>query len=104
MPKYNADIAANFEEIADLLEIQGGNPFRIRAYRNAARDGRVRALLGCGEKYPASDRSTRQSDTALQIGGCSAIRGSVGKTSVSYPRNSACNHRRQLSAYAGNSG
>ncbi len=37
MPKHNADIAATFEEIADLLEIQGANPFRIRAYRNAAR-------------------------------------------------------------------
>jgi len=37
MPKHNADIVAVFEEIADLLEIQGANPFRIRAYRNAAR-------------------------------------------------------------------
>ncbi len=37
MPVHNADIAAIFEEIADLLEIQGDNPFRIRAYRNAAR-------------------------------------------------------------------
>jgi len=33
----NAQIAAVFEEIADLLEVQGENPFRIRAYRNAAR-------------------------------------------------------------------
>ena len=37
MPVHNADIAALFEEIADRLEIQGANPFRIRAYRNAAR-------------------------------------------------------------------
>ena len=37
MPMHNADIVAIFEEIADLLEIQGANPFRIRAYRNAAR-------------------------------------------------------------------
>lgn len=37
MPVHNADIAALFEEIADLLEIQNENPFRIRAYRNAAR-------------------------------------------------------------------
>lgn len=37
MPIHNADIAAVFEEIADLLEIKGDNPFRIRAYRNAAR-------------------------------------------------------------------
>ncbi|SEP20018.1 DNA polymerase/3'-5' exonuclease PolX [Nitrosovibrio sp. Nv6] len=37
MPSHNADIAAIFEEIAALLEIEGANPFRIRAYRNAAR-------------------------------------------------------------------
>jgi DNA polymerase (family 10) len=37
MPVHNADIAAIFEELADLLEIRGDNPFRVRAYRNAAR-------------------------------------------------------------------
>lgn len=37
MPVHNADIAAAFDEIADLLEIKGENPFRVRAYRNAAR-------------------------------------------------------------------
>jgi len=37
MPIHNADIAAIFTEMADLLEIQQANPFRIRAYRNAAR-------------------------------------------------------------------
>jgi hypothetical protein len=37
MPLHNADIAAVFDEIADLLEIESANPFRIRAYRNAAR-------------------------------------------------------------------
>ena len=37
MPVHNPDIAAMFEDIADLLELQGANPFRIRAYRNAAR-------------------------------------------------------------------
>lgn len=54
MPIHNADVAAIFEEIADLLEIDGGNPFRIRAYRNAARGiaalGRdVRAMVDAGE-------------------------------------------------------
>lgn len=33
----NAEIAKLFDELADLLEIQGANPFRVRAYRNAAR-------------------------------------------------------------------
>lgn len=33
----NADIAQVLEQIADLLEMQGANVFRVRAYRNAAR-------------------------------------------------------------------
>ncbi len=33
----NADVASLFAQIADLLEIRGDNPFRVRAYRNAAR-------------------------------------------------------------------
>lgn len=37
MAYSNADAAAVFNEIADLLEVQGGNAFRVRAYRNAAR-------------------------------------------------------------------
>ncbi|RQS76733.1 DNA polymerase/3'-5' exonuclease PolX [Burkholderia sp. Bp8963] len=37
MSIHNAECAAVFAEIADLLEIQGANPFRVRAYRNAAR-------------------------------------------------------------------
>jgi DNA polymerase (family 10) len=36
MPVHNADIAAAFRRLADLLEIEGENPFRVRAYRNAA--------------------------------------------------------------------
>lgn len=31
----NLDIARELDTLADLLEIQGANPFRIRAYRNA---------------------------------------------------------------------
>ena len=37
MPVHNADIAKAFEEVADLLELGNENPFRVRAYRNAAR-------------------------------------------------------------------
>ncbi|HEY0586128.1 MAG TPA: DNA polymerase/3'-5' exonuclease PolX, partial [Pseudoduganella sp.] len=33
----NAELAAMMRELADLLEIRGENPFRIRAYRNLAR-------------------------------------------------------------------
>lgn len=32
----NRDIAQRLEEIADILEIQGGEPFRVRSYRRAA--------------------------------------------------------------------
>jgi DNA polymerase (family 10) len=42
MPVHNNDIANVFDEIADFLEIEGENPFRIRAYRNGA--GTVRGL------------------------------------------------------------
>lgn len=37
MPAHNAEIAALFDRLADLLEIEDANPFRVRAYRNAAR-------------------------------------------------------------------
>jgi DNA polymerase (family 10) len=37
MPIHNNDIAEIFNKMADLLEIEGANQFRVRAYRNAAR-------------------------------------------------------------------
>ena len=37
MPVQNAEIAEMFDQTAELLEIKGDNPFRSRAYRNAAR-------------------------------------------------------------------
>jgi DNA polymerase (family 10) len=37
LPVHNAEIAEIFNQIADLLEIEGANQFRVRAYRNAAR-------------------------------------------------------------------
>jgi DNA polymerase (family 10) len=37
MPVSNEAVAAMLEEFADLLAIQEANPFRVRAYRNAAR-------------------------------------------------------------------
>jgi len=54
MPVHNADIAAVFDEIADLLEIEGANLFRVRAYRNAARTlrdlpGEVAGMVANGE-------------------------------------------------------
>jgi DNA polymerase (family 10) len=37
MPVQNAEIAEMFDQTAEFLEIEGNNPFRSRAYRNAAR-------------------------------------------------------------------
>lgn len=34
--KINADIAARLEEVADILEAQDANPYRVNAYRRAA--------------------------------------------------------------------
>lgn len=33
----NVEVSRIFEDLADLLELDGANPFRVRAYRNAAR-------------------------------------------------------------------
>src|SRR6202012_246036 len=51
----NAQIAAVLDEIADLLEFQAANPFRVRAYRNGARAVRemhesIAALAADGPK------------------------------------------------------
>src|SRR5882762_8500797 len=45
----NPDIARLFDEVADLLEIQDANPFRVRAYRNAARTKDLTDIAGIGE-------------------------------------------------------
>lgn len=37
MAIHNSQVAEIFNDVADLLEIEGANEFRIRAYRNAAR-------------------------------------------------------------------
>jgi DNA polymerase (family 10) len=53
MPVQNAEIAAMFDQAAELLEIKGENQFRVRAYRRAARtiEGlpqSVRSLISAG--------------------------------------------------------
>ena len=37
MPIHNGEIADKFDRLADLLEIEDANPFRVRAYHNGAR-------------------------------------------------------------------
>ena len=70
MPIHNADVAEVFGEVADLLEIQGGNPFRVRAYRNAARSvgeyaQNVRTMVAEGADLKAIP--TIGDDLALKI-------------------------------------
>jgi len=53
VPVQNAEVAAMFDQAAELLEIEGENQFRVRAYRRAARviEGlpqSVRSLLSAG--------------------------------------------------------
>lgn len=53
MPVQNEEIAAMFDQAAELLEIKGENQFRVRAYRRAARvvEGlpqSVKSLLAAG--------------------------------------------------------
>jgi DNA polymerase (family 10) len=54
----NPQIARVLEEIADILEIQNANPFRIRAYRNAVRTVEAQAVplrRMVEEKRPLTD-------------------------------------------------
>ena len=82
MPAHNADVAAVFEEMADLLEIEGSNPFRIRAYRNAARTLRdlprevgmmldegedLTEMPGIGEDLAAKIKEVVQTGTAAAL-------------------------------------
>ena len=57
----NAEIALIFDHVADLLEYQGSNVFRVRAYRNASRlvQGIVEPLATIRD---ASDRSFQDFD------------------------------------------
>jgi len=64
---HNVQLAQRFRQLADLLELAGENPFKIRAYRRAAgllaslnepvavlaRDGRLRRMPGIGPQIAA---------------------------------------------------
>ena len=83
MPIHNEDVARIFDQIADLLEIQGANSFRVRAYRNASREVRglpkelaqlaaagadLTALPGIGEALAAKIQEI------LATGTCQALK------------------------------
>ena len=73
----NLAIARIFSEIADLLEIKGENPFKIRAYRNAAdtiahatdklsecSEEQLRAIAGIGKELAAKIREIAETGQA----------------------------------------
>jgi len=59
MPVQNAEIAALLNQEAELLEIQGANPFRVRAYRRAAQ------TIGALPRSVASILAAEEDLTAL---------------------------------------
>lgn len=77
VPIHNAEIADMFDQLADLLEIEDANHFRVRAYRNAARTIRGYArsladLLKQGEeltKLPdIGDELSKKIQTIMETG------------------------------------
>jgi DNA polymerase (family 10) len=82
MPVQNADVAEIFNKVGDLLDIQGANPFRVRAYRNAARtvsslprsvsemiegDEDLTALAGIGKDLAGKIREIVETGTLSQL-------------------------------------
>src|SRR5258708_15378350 len=68
-PLTNGDVALIFERIADVLDIQGENPFKVKAYRNAV--DTLRSL-----DQPVS-RLTAEGKLAAIPGFGDAIRGKI---------------------------
>jgi DNA polymerase (family 10) len=68
----NAQIAAQLREAAALLQAQGGNPFRIAAYRKAA-DTVARAARPVRELFDAQGRAGLQTLPGVGPGIASAI-------------------------------
>jgi DNA polymerase (family 10) len=78
----NKGIADIFTEIADILDIQGENPFRVRSYRNAARTitdmgQSVQAMVQAGEKLedvPGIGKSLQEKiEEIVSTGKCSFL-------------------------------
>jgi len=72
----NDQVAAILDEIATLLELQGENPFRCQAYRNAARaiqqmEGRLSELVAAGKltEIRGIGETLQEKITALVISG-----------------------------------
>src|SRR5690554_6880982 len=58
MPVHNKEIIQKLTQLADMLDIKGGNEFRVRAYRNAGRSlsgvtGNIAEMVAKGEDLSA---------------------------------------------------
>jgi DNA polymerase (family 10) len=94
MPIHNSDIADCFERMADHLEIGSANPFRVRAYRNAARTIRglpesVSELLekkaDLTELPGIGDDLANKIEEIVETGHLSALEGLERKTASALP-------------------
>src|SRR5512144_554235 len=76
MTLLNAEVAGALDQLADLLELEGANPFRVRAYRNAARTVLV-ARQDCANAGggPRSRSTTRALASARGL--CHRLRAAV---------------------------
>lgn len=83
MPVHNADVGAAFDEIADLLELEEANRFRVRAYRKAARVVRdlgrdVATMVRAGEDLTelpgVGDDLAAKIREVASTGGCALLR------------------------------
>jgi len=68
MPVHNSDIAKILRKMADLLEIEGANEFRVRSYRQAA-SSVENITENIAEKVRDGDDLTRISDVGDSIAG-----------------------------------
>jgi DNA polymerase (family X) len=93
---HNVEIARRLEEVADLLEAQRANPFRVQAYRRAAMDVRhlsksleeiwreqgeegLRSVTGTGERLATALRTLL---TTRRLPMLERLRGSVDPVAV----------------------
>ena len=80
MPRANDEVAEAFDELADLLQIAGGDHYRILAYRRVAEeiralardisaldDTELAALRGVGKATASKNREVLKSGTMAKL-------------------------------------